>query len=151
MAIERRPLVFDHVLTYQTEQRKADWQDPLGMLESFVLDKGVYKNGPAFFTFVPGSEDKSSGTFTYYQPINGPLDTGGDNGFGYEARFHSGDALVMRQAEQEADFDAAYVKVQDVAAQEGLVLGETYYCVLLDVYGDIMIDLVVPLEGGRPE
>src|SRR5690606_40043188 len=59
MAIERRPLVFDHVLTYRTEQRKTDWQEPLGLLESFVLDKGVYKNGPAFFTFVPEPEDES--------------------------------------------------------------------------------------------
>ena len=62
MAIERRPLVFDHVLTYRTEQRKTDWQEPLGLLESFVLDKGVYKNGPAFFTFVQEPEEESAGT-----------------------------------------------------------------------------------------
>ena len=48
MAIERRPLVFDHVLTYRTEQRKTDWQEPLGLLE--------------LFTFVQEPEEESAGT-----------------------------------------------------------------------------------------
>ncbi|WP_213422110.1 DUF5085 family protein [Bhargavaea massiliensis] len=150
MAMERRPLVFDRVLTYQTEQRKADWQEPISALETLLLDKGVYQNGPIFFTF-QGEEGAESGTFTYYLPVSEQMTIEEDNGFGYMERFHSGDALVMRQAEQEADFDAAFAKVQAYAEQEGIVLGNTYYCVLIDVYGDIIIDLAVPVEGGRPE
>ncbi len=149
MAMERRPLVFDRVLTYQTEQQKADWQEPIGALETILLDKGVYQNGPIFFTF-DGKEGAETGTFTYYLPVSEPMAIE-DSGFGYMERFHSGDALVMRQAEQEPDFDAAFGKVRMHAEKEGIVLGQNYYCVLIDVYGDIIIDLAVPVEGGRPE
>ena len=151
MAMERHPIRFDQVLTYQVEQRKEDWQEPFSRLESYILEQGVYQNGPAFFAFEPSAENPSTGLFTYYLPVNAPVEPDQGSGFGYVEHFHSGDALTMRQAEQEPDFDAAFKKVQDHAAREGIVIGDRYYCVLLRLYDDVIINLVVPLEGGRPE
>lgn len=73
MTIERRPLAFDHVLKHRTEQRKIGWQETLGLVGSFVLDKRVYKKGLVFLALK--SEEGLTGDCCNSE--NRSLDTGG--------------------------------------------------------------------------
>ncbi|RKJ68625.1 biotin carboxylase, partial [Butyricicoccus sp. 1XD8-22] len=46
----------------------------------------------------------------------------------------------------EVDFNAAYNKIQTYAKAQNLPTEDSFICVLLEVYGEYMIDLYVPLK-----
>ncbi|MFJ7970338.1 DUF5085 family protein [Psychrobacillus sp. NPDC096389] len=147
MGIEMCSLVFENVLTYEVEQKKADWQESIYMLEDFTLNKDVYRNGPLCFSFEQSPTDEKSGRFTYYLPISSPVVLSNEEDFSFQDILVLERALILRQADQEMDFYAAYEKIKSYASARGIKLAETYYCVLLEVYGDYIIDLYVPVVG----
>lgn len=147
MGIEMCSLVFENVLTYEVEQKKADWQESIYMLEDFTLNKDVYRNGPLCFSFEQSPTDEKSGRFTYYLPISSPVVLSNEEDFSFQDILVLERALILRQADQELDFYAAYEKIKSYASARGIKLAETYYCVLLEVYGDYIIDLYVPVVG----
>nr|WP_146139667.1 hypothetical protein [Lysinibacillus timonensis] len=55
-------------------------------------------------------------------------------------------SILLRQAQEEADFSAAYKKIKDYAKAQNLLTEDSFVCVLLEVYGEYMIDLYVPLK-----
>lgn len=147
MGIEMCSLVFDNILTYKVEQKKRDWQDGIYTMEDFTLNKDVYKNGPLFFSFEQNATDPESGQFTYYLPINSPVELSEENEFAFEESLILDRALLLRQADEEVDFYAAYEKIKSYANAHKMEMEDTYYCVLLEVYGDYIIDLYVPIKG----
>lgn len=147
MKYEIRSLTFDHVLTYQTRQLRTEWQEGILLMEDFTLIKDIYQNGPVFFSVEPGEDEGGYGNFTYYLPINEAIEVEEDPHFAYLPQLHIEEALTLRQADQTIDFHAAYEKVQQHAKDIGIALDETFYCVLLEVYGEYIIDLYVPLKN----
>lgn len=149
MGIENRSLIFDNLLVYETSQLKADWQEPYFMMEDFILAEEIYKNGPVFFSVAPVENEEKFGHFTYYLPINAPVLLEDNQDFYFQSKLEIEEALCLRQADQELDFYAAYQKVKEYAVAQHIELAETIYCVLLDVYGEMIIDLYVPIKEWR--
>jgi len=146
MPIEKRSIQFDNLLVYETTQLRTDWQQGIFLMEDLILAEGIYQNGPIFFSVSPLRGEDKFGHFTYYLPINHPVRLENEPDFRYEENFYVEEALTLRQADQELDFYAAYDKVKDYAAEQGIFLEETFYCVLLKVFDDIIVDLYVPRE-----
>ncbi|OIK13882.1 DUF5085 family protein [Bacillus sp. MUM 13] len=146
MPILEKPLLFDHVLTYKTRLPKDEWGDGILYLEDFMLNIEVYQSGPVFFSFQPEKSDSQEGEFTYYLPINNSVELNEQEEVQFFDQFAIESALVLRQANDEEDFQAAYKKIQEYAITNNIQLEDTYYCVLLDVYGEYMIDLYVPIK-----
>lgn len=147
MRYEIRSLTFDHVLTYQTRQLRKEWQEGILFMEDFELIKDIYQNGPVFFSVEPEQDEEGFGNFTYYLPMNEAVVVEEDPHFAYLPQLHIEEAVVLRQAEQTIDFHAAYDKVKQYAKDSGIDLEETFYCVLLEVYGEYIIDLYVPVKN----
>lgn len=143
--MEVSSLQFNSLIVYRKHNLKENWQEGLFDLEEIELNQEVYKNGPVFFSCTDDEHDASIGLFTYYLPINEPVAVREDAEFQYEERIQIDQALTFRQADREANFKAAYEKVKKYAEKENISLSETYYCVMLDVFGEIIIDLYVPL------
>jgi len=146
MGIGMYSLVLDNVLTYEVEQKKDDWQNGVYEMENFTLNKDVYKNGPVIFSCKQHTTDKNAGLFTYYLPISSSVVLSDESVFTFKETFVLEKALLLRQADQEIDFYAAYEKVISYANSNKIEVEDTYYCVLLEVYGEYMIDLYVPLK-----
>ncbi|WP_079709018.1 hypothetical protein [Paraliobacillus ryukyuensis] len=147
MKIERRGMQFDHLLVYQTVQPKANWQDGIFLLEDMQLTEGIYQNGPIFFSLSPESGEPKFGQFHYYMPINGAVTIDDSNAdLQFEQDFTVSEALVMRQADQTLDFYEAEKTLRTYAKEHSITLKDTFYCVLLEVYGDIIIDLYIPIQ-----
>lgn len=143
--MEIRNLHFDHLITYRISDKKANWLEGVKVLEDFPLNHEVYKNGPVFFSFEQENEDE--GFFTYYMPINVEVEfEEGITDFSYLNQFKVEKALLLRQAQKVADFSTAYQKMKDYAEAEKLTVEDSYICVLLEVYGEYIIDLYVPLK-----
>ncbi|WP_147536195.1 hypothetical protein [Bacillus marasmi] len=149
MGIENRSLIFDNLLVYETSQLKADWQEPYFMMEDFILAEEIYKNGPVFFSVAPVENEEKFGHFTYFLPINAPVLLEDNQDFYFQSKLGIEEALCLRQADQELDFYAAYQKVKEYAVAHSIEIAETFYCVLLDVYGEMIIDLYVPIKEWR--
>lgn len=145
-----RSIQFDNLLVYEQTQLRKDWQEGIFLLEDLILANGIYQNGPIFFSVSTLNREDGFGDFTYYLPINQPVRLENEPDFRYEENFYVEKALTLRQADQELDFYAAYDKVRSYAAEQGIALEDTFYCVLLKVFDDIIIDLYVPI-GERGE
>lgn len=151
MGIELCSLVFDNVLSFQVKDKKENWQEGISLLENFTLNNEVYKNGPIFFSYKEDSNDRENGLFNYYLPISTAVVLHEDTNFSFIEHLEVERALLLRQAEQEVDFTAAYDKVKSYALENEMELEDNYYCVLLDVYGEYIIDLYVPVKGQGDE
>ncbi len=149
MGIGVRSLIFDNLLAYETRQLKKDWLEPYFLMEDFTLTQDIYKNGPVFFSVSEESSDDLYAHFTYYLPINEPVRLADETHFRFQRKLHIEKALVLRQADEELDFQTAYKKLKDYAVTHHIPLEDTYYCVLLEVYDDYLIDLYVPIKEMR--
>lgn len=145
MKFEKKSLIFDYVITYQTRQLRTDWQEGILLMEDFTLTKNIYQNGPIFFSVESELNERHFGRFTYYLPINEEVILGENPHYGFLKQFRLKDALVLRQADQEVDFHVAYEKLKQYAKEQKISLENKFYCVLLNVYGDYIIDLYVPV------
>lgn len=144
--MEIRSLQFDHLITFQMRDVKENWLEGVKVIEDFPLNHEIYKNGPVFFSFEADSTG-NEGLFTYYLPINEAVEFDEDvTDFAYLNQFRLDRALLLRQAQEEVDFSAAYEKIQDYAKGQNLPTEDSFICVLLEVYGEYMIDLYVPLK-----
>ncbi|MGF2614301.1 hypothetical protein FZC84_19350 [Rossellomorea vietnamensis] len=146
MEIRRASLYFDHLMTYSMEGKKEDWQEGFAVLEELELEQRVYKNGPVFFTF-KSHDTGDTGEFTYYLPINEEVEMAGDSDIQYQEKVDVPDALLLRQADQYQDFNQAYASIKNYSSENGVDVEDTFYCVLLEVYDDIILDLYVPVAG----
>jgi hypothetical protein len=141
-----RPLIFDHLITYKVKQIKEKWQEGIFLMEDFPLNHEVYQNGPVFFSFEAEQQGSDVGTFTYYLPINEAVGLKEGTDFDVLERLYVEKSLVLRQADEEVDFNVAYQKVKDYAFEHDIAIEETFFCVLLEVYGELIIDLYIPVK-----
>ncbi len=146
MKFEIRSLNFDKLLVYETKQLRTGWQEGIFLMEDFTLTTDIYKNGPVFFSVQSEENEDKFGHFTYYLPINETVSLDDVTHFRFIENLCIDEALVLRQADQEANFHAAYQKVKDYGKEKGMELEDKFYCVLIEVYGDIIIDIYVPIE-----
>lgn len=146
MNFEIRSLIFDNLLLYETRQLRAEWQEGIFRMEDFTLTKDIYQNGPILFSVAPEKNEKKFGNFTYYLPINEEVELEEHPNFRFLNQLKIDKAIVLRQADQQIDFHAAYKKVQEYAKKKKITITDTFYCVLLEVYGEYIIDLYVPIE-----
>lgn len=143
--MEIRGLHFDHLITFRVRDQKENWLEGIKVMEDFPLNHEVYKNGPVFFSFE--EEEAGEGLFTYYMPINTEIEfEEGITDFAYLNQYQLKQSLLLRHAQEEFDFRTAYEKVKAYAAAENLSVEDSYICVLLNVYGEYIIDLYVPLK-----
>ncbi|MFP7168910.1 DUF5085 family protein [Terribacillus sp. 7520-G] len=148
MTIEAKQLYFSNVLIYKNTMLREDWQEGVVIMENFTLNEDIYRNGPVFFSVKPVENEPKFGLFEYFLPINEWVELEEHPNFRFEPEFKVEEALVLRQASEELDFQTAYTKVKDYAISAGIELEDTYYCFLLEVYEDIIIDVYVPIKRG---
>lgn len=147
MVIETRALAFDNLLIYKKRQLRSEWQEGIAIMEDFILTEGFYKNGPVFFSVEPVENEPSFGLFTYYLPINESVRLSDETVFQFQRKLHIPEALVLRQANEAADFYEAHEHIKQFAAQNDFEIDDTFYCVLLEVFDDFIIDLYVPIKS----
>ncbi|NYF23599.1 hypothetical protein [Sporosarcina sp. JAI121] len=148
MEIDIRSLQFDNCLRYETRQKKEDWLIPFNKLEDFIVSQDIYKDGPIFFSVNSNQEDD----YTYYLPINAPVQLPEETEFSFQDSFKLEKALFLRQAVGVMDVNVAVQKLKDYAEFNEIELEDTYFFVVHELYNDYIIDLFCPiLEAGGKE
>ena len=137
MSIEVRTLKFDHLIVHETTERKTDWQEAFFSMENFTLNEEIYKNGPVFFSVTPDEKMRKSVISHIICRSMRQVRLAEQTDFHYLDRFQIEKALVLRQADEELDFEVAYAKMQTYAADNGIELENTYFC----VYSKCMVSI----------
>ncbi|WP_424475012.1 DUF5085 family protein [Oceanobacillus kimchii] len=148
MAIEKSQIHFTNLLVYEKVMLRSNWQDGVAVMEDFTLNEDIYRNGPIFFSVESIENEPKFGKFTYFLPINEEVTLSEHPNFRFVKEFVVDDALLLRQATEEVDFHTAYEKIRTFAVSENIKLNDTFYCFILEVYEDIIIDVHVPLKQG---
>jgi hypothetical protein len=149
MGIEMCSLVFNNVLSYDVVQKMEDWQEGITMMEDTIVNKDVYKNGPLFFSFSQNPTEGKTERFTYYMPINSTVLLPEESNFSFQDSLILERALLLRQ--QDIDFYSASETLKNYANGHQIELDKTYYCVLLEVYGEYIADFYVPIKAQGDE
>lgn len=146
MNFEIRDLYFDHIITYCDNLSRKDWLTGILLLENMSLVKDIYQNGPIIFSLDSKDKDNETVEFTYYMPINEAVVFDDESYYAYLPKLHIQNALTLRQDYREANFQKAYKRLTNYAKHQEISLGEKLYCVLLESYGEYIIDLYVPIK-----
>ncbi|MEK4523007.1 DUF5085 family protein [Psychrobacillus sp. FSL W7-1493] len=151
MGIELCALMFENLLVYKTEGKKESWQEGIYYLDDIALSKDVYRNGPLFFSYKGNDTDQTLGEFTYYLPISSPVEVTEDSDFTFQKDFKLDRALLLRQADEKLDINIAFAEVQAFSNENNLEIEDYFYCILLNVYGEYIVDLYAPLKSQGDE
>lgn len=151
MGIELCALMFENLLVYQTEAEKENWQDGIYYLEDLALSKDVYRNGPLFFSYKEKGDSISLAEITYYLPISSPVEVSEDSDFTFQKEFKLDRALLLRQADEKLDIKVAFTEIKSFSNENKMEIEDYFYCVLLNVYGEYIVDLYAPLKSQGDE
>ncbi|KRN87409.1 DUF5085 family protein [Carnobacterium maltaromaticum] len=136
--------VMNNLIKYEAEMLKKDWQKGFDRLNRITFDNGLYQNGPLFFSI---NDDESSDTanFVFYLPVCWKAELEENPTFSYQKKVAFEDTLSIRQAESLAGFPEAIQLLKETAEKEQVEISNDYYCVFTEVYGEMMIDVHVPI------
>lgn len=151
MGIELCALMFENLLVFNAEGNKENWQEGIYHLEDIALTKDVYRNGPLFFSFKRVKDNDSFGKFTYYLPINSQVEVAEDANFSFQKHFKVDRALLLRQADEKLNINTAFDEIKSYSNLNNIEIEDYYYCILLNVYGEYIVDLYVPLKSQGDE
>lgn len=151
MGIELCALMFENLLVYKTEGKKESWQEGAYYLEDIALSKDAYRNGPLFFSYKEKMDDRTIAEFTYYLPISSPVEVSDDSDFTFQKDFKLDRALLLRQADEKLDINIAFEEVKAFSKENNLEIEDFFYCILLNVYGEYIVDLYAPVKSQGDE
>lgn len=151
MGIELCALMFENLLVYQAEGEKDNWQEGIYYLEDIALSKDVYRNGPLFFSYKEKVDNSGLIEFTYYLPISSQVEVTEDSDFTFQKDFKLDRALLLRQADEMLNINVAFDEIKSFSNENNMEIENYFYCVLLNVYGEYIVDLYAPLKSQGDE
>lgn len=144
MKIIEKSFGFKHLLCYEKLAERENWAEPFKNLEKIVIFNGVYRTGPMFFSVDPVKGESKYGKFTYYVPVNTSIKLKEEgNGFEVKNNFEVRNALCVRFSD--SNFGESYKRLREYAEEKELKLSDRFYCMCLEVYGELLIDVYAPI------
>ncbi|MBP1044993.1 hypothetical protein I6N96_01785 [Enterococcus sp. BWM-S5] len=149
MKVERLPFIMKNLIRYKTVMKFDEWDKGFDVLRGIEFKEGVYKNGPLFFSMVDEENEPKYKTFEFFMPISYPVDGEQNEFLDFVDEIEISDTLMMRQADNEADFSSVRNKLEKIAEEHKYQLSNKSFCVCTDIYGEIIIDVYIPIESGE--
>ena len=146
MEIKRKAFTF-HNLLYATEICPPDkWYTLALALRDVVITRGLYINAPIIYTNMPTEDDQNE--YTVYVPVNAGLTVEPEMPFKFMQKLYLEDTFVFRLADLEEPGEAeAYILLDTAAESQGCRLKRPFYNVVLNVFDEVMLDIVAPVES----
>lgn len=147
MELKRRELRLNNVVSLRMDLDDGD--ELLEVVDATVdefrrvlVGNGYYTTGPMVFRGLPDSRE-----FTIMTPLGNRVNLVADEGSGFEFRERLDVNTEFFYRHVDVQEPVPYAEIGDAVSAAGLSM-ESIYHVILDVYGDTMLDLYV--ETGRP-
>jgi len=147
MKLKRSPLTFHHVLSTTRKCKTNEWHLIAKELRNAVILNGLYATGPVIYQVANFSKEANEAEYTFYMPVNAPVDMPENDKFAYQEVFEIKDGLVFRHADLDEDIEVSYDAIKLAADANQFKLQEPFYNIYLDVYGGGIIDIYAPIVG----
>ena len=148
--MKRTSLVFHNVLQAKNRKCKADeWDLYARELRNAVIRNELYATGPVFYQVSNFNEDTMEGDYSFYVPVNVPINMPENDQYHFFETFEYKDGLLYRFTDFDEDIEVAYEFMKAAAEELNLTLKEPFYNIYLDVYGEGIIDIYAPIIGGE--
>jgi len=144
MKIKRKSIVFHNLLSMTQVCPPDEWYHIALALREVIIAKGLYINAPIIYKYI--KVDKKQNEYTVFVPVNAEIVVASDMPFSFVKELHIEDALVFRLADLEAPGeDEAYLLLEACAESQGCKLEHPFYNICLNVFDEIMLDIVAPI------
>ncbi|MFA9559947.1 DUF5085 family protein [Evansella sp. AB-rgal1] len=120
-------------------------------IRNAIIKNGLYATGPVVYKMSNYDERTNEADFFFYIPVNHPVELKENEQFAFMGLWEFTDTLLVRHADLDEDLDESYNILLECADAYHLTLIDSFYHVYLDVYGDGVIDVFVPVEEGGGE
>lgn len=149
MHIKRAPLNFHNVLSAKTRCDQNEWRTAARDLRNAIIRNGLYATGPVIYQVSNLDEAGNTADFTFYIPVNTPLEMPETDKYSFRETLHFDDGLVFRHADWDEDTSESVEIIKAVAEEYQFTLAEPFYYIYLDVYGGSIIDIYAPIIAGE--
>lgn len=146
MKIKRKPVIFHNLVTMTKTCPSNEWHHIAMALRNIVIERGLYINAPIFYSYTKVDERQS--IYTVYVPINAEIAVEPNMSFSYIKELKIADSFVFRLADVEYPNEKeAYLLLGACAEQHACKLAYPFYNICLNVFDEMMIDIVAPIVG----
>lgn len=146
MKLKRRALSLNNVVSYTLDLQEGD--ELLGIIDEtadyfrqVLMHNGYYTTGPMVFRALPGSTEFTIMT-TLGNQVN--LTGGSETGFAFHERVEVETDYFYRHWDIEEP--VPHAELERAVSEAGLRVQSIYY-VILDFYGEVVLDLYVQAEN----
>lgn len=121
-----------------------EWHHIALALRHIIVSKGLYINAPIIYKYK--TIDKKLNEYTVYAPVNAELTVADDMPFSFSKELHIEDAFIFRLADMEEPGETeAHLLLDACAKSQGCKLERPFYNICLNVFDEIMLDIVAPI------
>lgn len=139
MKIREKELVIHNLLSITTESKEKIAESAVE-LRQYVVMCNLFPTGPIVYSV-------NNGKYEVGVPINEVVDTL-DTGLRFQGLVELPKCLYVRMMEADEDIEVIYRELRKYANERKFIISdETYYNVILDVYGEAIIDIYLPFES----
>ena len=141
MNLKRVPMEFQNVIVKDISEKGLSLQD-ISEVKLNALYQGVFTTGPIL---VEGKWGK--GYQKLMIPVNTEIEFKEHTGFSFLEKLRLDDGIYYRNGEE--DFSELPVRsiMDKIANDLNVHLSDTYYCIILNVYGGKLYDIYVPVKS----
>ena len=145
MRIKRYPLAFNNVISVKTKCKLNEWDGFATEFRNKIIKSGLYATGPIIYTYNSFNNIEDDIEFTFYLPVNEPINMVKNDKFNFYKSWGFQDGLVLRHADLDEDIEDGYKLLRSCAEANKFELEEPFYNIYLDVYGGGIIDIFAPI------
>lgn len=144
MKIRRIPIIFDHVLSTQIEGTMLDVHNYINDFRDMLIDLDLYTTSPLIYQKLKENDGKA--TFRLLISVNQPIEFKGESKLSYVTRLSYKDGLHIRHADIDQDLSESYKLLEEVAEANELELVKPYMNIVINVFGDSIVDIYAPIK-----
>ena len=146
MMIKKKMLVMNNVISVQKVVMNSQEIDKVAFdLRRAVISKGLYPTGPIVYQ----QRQLEGGTYEYtlYVSVNQPIEIKEEGNIKFIPRLEITQGLCMRHMSMDDDVTREYLLLEECAKRNHMELEKPYYQICMNVYGETIIDVFVPISG----
>lgn len=146
MQIKREPIVFHNLISTKGICELDKWSELARSLRNEIISSGLYMNAPLIYRYIKVEEGKYE--YTLYMPVNAEVKEQAGQKFSFIKELAIKDAFVFRLCDLEKKGEAeAHLLLEAAAYSQKVTVEKPFYNVCLNVFGEMMLDIIAPVNG----
>lgn len=145
MSVKEKKLSFNNVLCISNSIRNDEITDTANELKRFIISHGLYPTGPLFYQKIQKDQEEES-EFRLFMPINTVVQIQGNSKLQFISSISFANCIYVRKADSDDPMEESYENIREYARINNKTITEDFYHVILDAYGEQIVDIYAPVE-----